>query len=41
MLHLIEDPTRRNTLIARKDGEGRYRWDVALRGKNETVFFDC
>lgn len=41
ILHLVEDSARRNTLIAKKDGEGRYRWDVSLQGKNETVFFDC
>ena len=41
ILGLVEDKARRDTLIARKDGEGRYRWDVVLQGKNETVFFDC
>jgi protocatechuate 3,4-dioxygenase alpha subunit len=32
---------RRNTLIARKDaaGGGRFRWNVALQGSEETVFF--
>jgi protocatechuate 3,4-dioxygenase alpha subunit len=41
ILNLVEDKARRDTLIARTDGEGRYRWDVVLQGKNETVFFDC
>ena len=41
ILHLIEDAARRNTLLAKKEGDGRYRWDVSLQGKNETVFFDC
>ena len=41
ILALVEDKARRETLIARKEGEGRYRWDVILQGKNETVFFDC
>ncbi|GAA1395253.1 protocatechuate 3,4-dioxygenase subunit alpha [Pseudonocardia kongjuensis] len=29
---------RRHTLIAVPDGEGRYRFDVRLRGADETVF---
>jgi protocatechuate 3,4-dioxygenase alpha subunit len=31
---------RRDTLIARKDGEGRYRWDIWMQTEKETVFFD-
>jgi protocatechuate 3,4-dioxygenase, alpha subunit len=31
---------RRATLIARCDGRERYRFDVVLQGKDETVFFD-
>ncbi|HEV3011286.1 MAG TPA: protocatechuate 3,4-dioxygenase subunit alpha, partial [Burkholderiales bacterium] len=31
---------RRATLIARKRGDGVLEWNVALQGKNETVFFD-
>jgi protocatechuate 3,4-dioxygenase alpha subunit len=31
---------RRPLLLARKDGEGRYRFDIRLRGENETPFFD-
>ncbi|HEX5909009.1 MAG TPA: protocatechuate 3,4-dioxygenase subunit alpha [Thermoleophilaceae bacterium] len=33
------DPDRRDTLIARRDGEA-YRFDVRLQGDGETVFFD-
>jgi len=31
---------RRQTLIARRTGDGTYRFDIALQGENETVFFD-
>lgn len=31
---------RRHTLIARRDGDGRYRLDIRLQGADETVFFD-
>ena len=31
---------RRDTLIARKDGDGRYRWDIWMQTGKETVFFD-
>ncbi|MFJ5383178.1 protocatechuate 3,4-dioxygenase subunit alpha [Cupriavidus sp. CER94] len=31
---------RRDTLIARAEGQNRYRWDVVLQGPGETVFFD-
>ena len=31
---------RRPTLIARKTGEGHYRFDIVLQGEDETVFFD-
>lgn len=30
---------RRGTLVAERDGENAYRWDVILQGANETVFF--
>jgi protocatechuate 3,4-dioxygenase alpha subunit len=33
-------PDRRDTLIA-KGQSGRYRFDIVLQGKDETVFFDC
>jgi protocatechuate 3,4-dioxygenase alpha subunit len=31
---------RRATLVARKDGEGTYRWDIWMQSDKETVFFD-
>ncbi len=31
---------RRATLIAKRRGDGVLEWNVALQGKNETVFFD-
>ena len=30
---------RRDTLLARPEGEGRYRFDIRLQGPGETVFF--
>jgi protocatechuate 3,4-dioxygenase alpha subunit len=40
LLSRIEDAGVRNTLIARKDGPGVYRFDFVLQGKNETAFLD-
>ncbi|WP_282038935.1 protocatechuate 3,4-dioxygenase subunit alpha [Halomonas alimentaria] len=43
VLSRIESPTRRQTLIARReevDGKVRYRLDIRLQGEGETVFFD-
>jgi len=31
---------RRDTLVARKDGDGTYRWDIWMQTDKETVFFD-
>jgi len=31
---------RRATLLARKTGDGQYRWDIRMQGEQETVFFD-
>jgi len=31
---------RRSTLIARRQPDGSYRFEVRLQGDNETVFFD-
>ena len=31
---------RRQTLVARDDGNGVHRFDVVLQGQGETVFFD-
>jgi len=30
---------RRRTLMARRDGDNSFRWDVTLQGPDETVFF--
>ncbi|MEH6434441.1 protocatechuate 3,4-dioxygenase [Massilia sp. DD77] len=32
--------TRRPTLLARKLGDGQYRWDIRMQGAQETAFFD-
>ncbi|MGQ0333428.1 protocatechuate 3,4-dioxygenase subunit alpha [Halomonas elongata] len=43
VLGAIESPTRRQTLIAKReevDGKVRYRFDIRLQGEGETVFFD-
>ncbi len=33
-------PDRRPTLVAASRGDGAYRFDIALQGPDETVFFD-
>ena len=33
-------PERRKTLIAERQGEGLYHFDIHMQGENETVFFD-
>jgi len=33
-------PARRATLLASRDANGGYRWDIRLQGERETVFFD-
>ena len=43
VLALIEQPARRDTLIARRELRGDavvYRFDIRLQGDGETVFFD-
>lgn len=40
ILALIEQPHRRQTLIARKLEPGRYRFEIRLQGEGETVFLD-
>jgi len=42
ILGLINEPGRRNTLIARRGTgkNGRYVFDIRLQGPGETVFFD-
>ncbi|AIY40936.1 Protocatechuate 3,4-dioxygenase alpha chain [Collimonas arenae] len=38
---LLQVPAeRRGTLIAHKQAQGQYRWDIRLQGEQETVFFD-
>jgi len=39
ILNLIEQADRRDTLVARRDGDV-YRFDIRLQGDKETVFFD-
>jgi protocatechuate 3,4-dioxygenase alpha subunit len=33
-------PDRRSTLIANKQADGQYRWDIWMQTDRETVFFD-
>jgi len=40
VLDRIEQRNRVETLIAKKTGDGRYRWDIRLQGEDETVFLD-
>lgn len=43
VLNLIEQPQRRETLIAKRctvDGKLAYRFDIYVQGESETVFFD-
>lgn len=40
VLAKIENRPRVETLIARREGDGTYRFDIRLQGENETVFFD-
>ncbi|MGH8389289.1 MAG: protocatechuate 3,4-dioxygenase subunit alpha [Pseudomonas sp.] len=43
VLNLIEQPHRRESLIARRctvEGKLAYRFDIHLQGESETVFFD-
>lgn len=40
VLSRIEQRPRVETLIAKKTGDGAYRWDVRLQGDGETVFLD-
>jgi protocatechuate 3,4-dioxygenase, alpha subunit len=40
LLGSIEDPARRQTMIARPDGPGCWRMDIRLQGEGETVFLD-
>ena len=40
LLARIEQRPRVETLIAKKVGEGKYRFDIRLQGEGETVFLD-
>ena len=40
ILSRIEHQDRRATLLARKEGGGRYRFNIHLQGPQETIFFD-
>lgn len=40
LLARIEQRPRVDTLMARKTGDGRYRFDIRLQGEGETVFLD-
>lgn len=40
LLNRIEQRPRVNTLIAKKTGDSKYRFDIRLQGEGETVFLD-
>jgi protocatechuate 3,4-dioxygenase, alpha subunit len=40
IMALIDPPARRQTLLARKESAGHYRFDIRLQGDGETVFLD-
>jgi protocatechuate 3,4-dioxygenase alpha subunit len=40
ILSRIEHRSRVETLLAKKTGEGTYRFDIHLQGPKETIFFD-
>ena len=40
LLKRIEQRQRVETLIAKHQGDGEYRFDIRLRGEGETVFLD-
>jgi protocatechuate 3,4-dioxygenase alpha subunit len=40
VLNLVEDPARRATLVAKRQGDGTWRLDIRLQGEGETVFLD-
>jgi len=40
LLNRIEQRNRVETLIAKKTGESKYRFDIRLKGEGETVFLD-
>ena len=40
ILSSIDDAYLRETLLARDEGDGAYRFDVRLQGENQTAFFE-
>lgn len=40
VLSAVEPPALRERLIARREGDARYRFDIKLRGDGETPFFE-
>jgi protocatechuate 3,4-dioxygenase alpha subunit len=40
ILSKIEHQNRVPTLIAQKEADGVYRFDIRLQGEGETIFFD-
>ncbi len=40
VLTSIEDQNRLPTLIAKREGDGSYRFDIRIQGDEETIFFD-
>ena len=40
VMNLVEQAHRRETLLARKEKPGHYRFDIRLQGDGETVFMD-
>ncbi|MEM8753878.1 MAG: protocatechuate 3,4-dioxygenase subunit alpha [Pseudomonadota bacterium] len=41
VLGRLEHKDRARTLIARREGDGVYRFDIRLQGPDETIFFDA
>jgi protocatechuate 3,4-dioxygenase alpha subunit len=40
ILSRIAHPNRIATLLAKKEADGHYRFDIHLQGPDETIFFD-
>jgi protocatechuate 3,4-dioxygenase beta subunit len=39
VLDCVKDPAARKRLFAKRESAGEYRFDLILRGENETPFF--
>jgi protocatechuate 3,4-dioxygenase alpha subunit len=37
----VADSPRVATLVAQREGDGQYRWDIRLQGEGETIFFSA